>query len=244
MRLNQFLAHAGLGSRRSVEDSIRAGRVRINGVPAHLGSAVDPDTDKVTLDGKLVTLPKTSTYMALHKPAGYTVTRQDPHGKRTVYELLPDRARKLAYVGRLDRESEGLLLFTDDGILTHKLLRPEYAVEKEYRVEIDGPLSDDVPSRLRAGIPLADDFTAVATDAEIVSSGPRSVLRIVLCEGKKREVRRMCQALGITVTRLVRTRFGPIRLGRQAAGTLRELTPEEVEQLQKIVIRRKKSVHK
>lgn len=245
MRLNQFLAHAGLGSRRSVEEPIRAGRVRINGVPADLSSQVNPDTDQVTLDGKPVTLPESFTYIVLNKPSGYTVTRTDPKGKSLVYEIIPKPWQRLAYVGRLDRESEGVLIFTDDGVLAHKLLRPEYRVEKEYIVHTRGPIPADTVERFTGGVTLDEGFVAKAVNAEV---RPRAdgggTIKVILCEGKKREVRQMCRVLGIPVDRLVRTRFGPIELGKLASGDSRVLESAEIQALQKSVLAPKKSVPK
>jgi 23S rRNA pseudouridine2605 synthase len=243
MRLNQFLARAGLGSRRSVEGLIRDGRIRINGVPADLSSRVDSEQDKVTFDGRLVRLPSAFTYVVLHKPAGYTATRTDPHGGRTVYELLPKPWRRLAYVGRLDRDSEGVLLFTDDGELTHKLLRPEYGVDREYVVETDQPPPAGSPEHLIQGVHLDDGFVAKAETAEVLTNRANMhALRLILTEGKKREVRRMCKALSINVLRLIRTRFGPVALGDLPSGQARELTTSEITALGQSVATRKKAV--
>ena len=232
MRLNQFLAKAGLGSRRSVESLIRSGRVKVGSQPGLLSTTLDPATDVVTLDGRRLQLPADYTYVLLHKPPGYTVTRRDPRARATVYEVLPSKWRKLAYVGRLDRASEGALLFTDDGILTHRLLRPEFEVEREYLIETDGAVPPGALEALVLGIPIAEGHLAKARRAEVKSSSPgHSALEVILCEGKKREVRQMCRALGIPVNRLIRTRFGPVRLGRLASGKARELTAMEIAKL-------------
>lgn len=245
MRLNQFLARAGLGSRRSVEGLIRDGRIRINGVPADLASKVDSGSDKVTFDGRVVKLPSGFTYIVLNKPAGYTATRTDPHGGRTVYELLPKPWRRLAYVGRLDRDSEGVLLFTDDGELTHRLLRPEYEVDREYLVETEPPPSPEAIDSLISGIRLDDGFVAKSKSAEIVDrTTAAAALQLTLTEGKKREVRRMCKALALNVIQLTRTRFGPVQLGDLTSGKVRELTSEEVDALQRTVSTRKKAIPK
>jgi 23S rRNA pseudouridine2605 synthase len=243
MRLNQFLARAGLGSRRSVESLIRSGRVMVGSQPGLLSTTVDPASDVVTLDGRRVTLPPEYTYVLLNKPAGITVTRRDPRARSTVYEVLPSKWRKLAYVGRLDRDSEGALLFTDDGVLTHRLLRPEFEVEKEYLVESDGLLPEGTVESLLAGVTIPDGHLARARRATVKSSAEESpLLEVVLCEGKKREVRHMCRALGISVKRLIRTRFGPIRLGLLAPGKARELTPEEIARLRESAAGLKKAL--
>jgi 23S rRNA pseudouridine2605 synthase len=243
MRLNQFLAKAGLGSRRSVEALIRAGRIKVGSAPGHLTTKVDPASDVVTLDGRTLKLPADFTYVLLHKPPGYTVTRRDPRAQATVYEVLPAAFRKLAYVGRLDRESEGALLFTDDGVLAHRLLRPEYGVEREYAVETDGPIPPKAAESLLAGITIAEGHLAAARRVGVKSaSAGHSVLEVVLCEGKKREVRQMCRAVGIPVKRLIRTRFGPVRLGRLAVGEARELSAREVALLRKTLAAAKKAL--
>jgi 23S rRNA pseudouridine2605 synthase len=241
MRLNQFLARAGLGSRRSVEALIRSGRIKVNGFPAGLAIAVDPAGDAVTLDDRPLTLPADFTYIVLHKPAGFTVTRRDPRARRTVYELLPPPLRKLAYVGRLDRESEGVLLFTDDGELTHRLLRPEYGLEREYHIDPGGEIPPASLAALKAGTRLPDGYLVKAEKVRSIAGGGSGVLvDLVICEGKKREVRLMCRAAGIPVARLVRVRFGPVRLGRLAPGRHRPLAARELEELRKSASRRKK----
>jgi len=243
MRLNQFLAKAGLGSRRSVEELIRAGRIKVGSGPGLLTTSIDPASDAVTLDGRPLRLPADFTYVLLHKPPGYTVTRRDPRARATVYEVLPVAFRKLAYVGRLDRESEGALLFTDDGVLAHRLLRPEYGVEREYAVETDGPIPPQAAESLLAGIPIAEGHLAAARRVAVKSASARhSVLEVVLCEGKKREVRQMCRAVGIPVKRLVRTRFGPVCLDRLAVGEARELSAREVALLRKTAAAAKKTL--
>ena len=237
MRLNQYLARAGIGSRRAVEVPIRDGRVRINGIPADLGSQVNPDEDQVTLDGKAVTLPEAFTYIVLNKPKGYTVTRTDPKDLSVVYELIPQPWKKLAYVGRLDKESEGVLIFTDDGLLAHKLLRPEYLVEKEYIASTRKPAPPDTVKRFTGGITLDEGFVAKAVRTEVKpSASGGSTITVVLTEGKKREVRQMCRVLGIHVDRLVRTRFGPILLGDLKSGDSRKLTESEIQSLQKSIL--------
>lgn len=235
MRLNQFLAHAGLGSRRAVEALITSGQVTLNGTPATLQSRVDPHRDLVRFNGKPVLLPQRYTYLALHKPAGYTVTREDAHARHGVYELLPARYRQLAYVGRLDRDSEGLLLFSDDGELNHRILLPKHKVEREYRVRIEGVWTDEVARLMVAGISFPEGPPLSAVSVELLASLPGGAeLGVVLQEGKKREIRRLCAAFHLAVTRLCRVRFGPVELADLAPGCTRELAPTEVAALRQL----------
>lgn len=224
MRINQYLARAGLLSRRKAEALIRAGRVRVNGQPADLTTRVG-EGDLVEVDGKRLELPKT-VVIALHKPRGYTTTRSDPHAERTVYELLPD-IPGLHPVGRLDKDSEGLLLFTNDGRLTHRLTHPRHGVRKVYRVWTKGgTLPQALCQKLMEGV-LLEDGPARALSCRPAPGG--AVL--VLAEGRKREVRRMLKAAGRPVTRLLRLQVGPIPLGDLPPGKWRRLRPEEVEAL-------------
>lgn len=222
MRLQQFLARAGVASRRKAEDLIREGRVTINDQIAGIGSSVS-ETDVVRLDGERVRLPEKKVVIALHKPVGVTTTRSDPHALRTVYQLVPD-VPGLHPVGRLDKDSEGLLLLTNDGDLTHQLTHPRYGVRKVYRAWCKhGSVSEADCKRLVEGVEL-DDGLAQALEAEPTKEGAR----IVMAEGKKREVRRMLGRLGYPVTRLVRLQVGPIKLGNLNVGEWRYLTPEEI----------------
>jgi 23S rRNA pseudouridine2605 synthase len=229
-RLQRALARAGFGSRRVGEDLIRDGRVRVNGRPATLGDRVDPSRDEITVDGVPVAADPELRYLALNKPAGVTTTLADTHAARTVAEFIPAGPR-LFPVGRLDRESEGLLLLTNDGRLAHRIQHPRYGVEKEYLAEVNGVAGPSVAHRLVRGVDL-DDGRATAVRARLVSGGAgRSAVRIVMVEGRKREVRRMLEALGHPVSQLVRVRLGPLRLGRLRPGEVRTLTPEEVREL-------------
>ncbi|PZA07083.1 MULTISPECIES: pseudouridine synthase [unclassified Meiothermus] len=222
MRLQQFLARAGVASRRKAEDLIRAGRVTINDRVAKIGSSVS-DSDVVRLDGERVRLPEKKVVIALHKPVGVTTTKRDPHAERTVYQLVPD-VPGLHPVGRLDKDSEGLLLLTNDGELTLKLTHPRYGVRKVYRVWCkQGRVPEADCQRLVEGVELEDGL-AQALEAEPTPEGAR----IVMAEGKKREVRRMLRRLGYAVTRLVRWQVGPIKLGKLNPGEWRYLTPEEI----------------
>ncbi|MFC0596695.1 pseudouridine synthase [Thermus composti] len=229
MRLQAFLARAGVASRRKAEKLIRQGRVRVNGKVAVLGQKVGPE-DLVEVDGKRVALPQERVVLALHKPKGYTTTRHDPHAERTVYQLLPT-IPGLHPVGRLDRDSEGLLLFTNDGALTFRLTHPRYGVKKVYRVWTEGgTLPEEVCRRLLEGV-LLEDGPARALACRPAPGGAF----LTLAEGRKREVRRMLKAVGYPVRRLLRVQVGPIRLGDLPPGRWRRLSEGEVRALLRLV---------
>jgi 23S rRNA pseudouridine2605 synthase len=229
-RLQRTLARAGLGSRRSSEELIEAGRVEVNGRLASLGDRVDPERDEVRVDGRRVSVDPSLRYVALHKPKGVTTTMRDRHAERDLRDYLPEGPRVFP-VGRLDRDTEGLLLLTNDGDLAHRLAHPRHGVEKEYLAEVDGSPTQARLGRLKRGLEL-DDGVAKAADARSVGrAGGRFAVRVVMTEGRKREVRRMLEAVGLPVRRLIRTRVGPIRLGRMKAGELRDLSRDEVQEL-------------
>ncbi|MGZ8606865.1 MAG: pseudouridine synthase [Actinomycetota bacterium] len=229
-RLQRTLARAGLSSRRGSEEIIKAGRVEINGRPASLGDKVDPEQDEVRVDGVRVSVDPGLRYVALHKPKGVTTTMRDRHAERDLRDYLPEGPRVFP-VGRLDRDTEGLLLLTNDGDLAHRLAHPRHGVEKEYLAEVDGSPTPARIGKLRRGVEL-DDGIAKAVDARSVGrAGGRFAVRVVMTEGRKREVRRMLEAVGLPVRRLIRTRVGPVRLGRMKAGELRDLSHDEVRDL-------------
>jgi 23S rRNA pseudouridine2605 synthase len=229
-RLQRTLARAGLSSRRGSEELIKAGRVEVNGRPASLGDKVDPEQDEVRVDGRRVSVDPGLRYVALHKPKGVTTTMRDRHAERDLRDFVPEGPRVFP-VGRLDRDTEGLLLLTNDGDLAHRLAHPRHGVEKEYLAEVDGSPTPARIGRLRRGVDL-DDGIAKAVDARSVGrAGGRFAVRVVMTEGRKREVRRMLEAVGLPVRRLIRTRVGPVRLGRMKAGELRDLSHDEVRDL-------------
>jgi pseudouridine synthase len=229
-RLQKALARAGFGSRRAAEELIAAGRVHVNGRIATLGDRVDPASDVVEVDGRRASVDPELRYVALHKPKGVTTTMRDPHAGRDLRSFLPDGPRVFP-VGRLDRDTEGLLLLTNDGELAHRLTHPRHGVEKEYLAEVDGVPTMRHLAKLKRGVAL-DDGVAKALDASFAGrSRGRGALRVVLTEGRKREVRRMLETIGLPVRRLVRTRVGSVRLGRLAAGDRRDLSPDEVRAL-------------
>jgi len=229
-RLQRSLARAGFGSRRACEEVIAAGRVEVNGRVASLGDRLDPTVDEVRVDGSKVNVDPELRTFALHKPRGVTTTMRDPHAERDLTGFLPEGVHVFP-VGRLDRDTEGLLLLTNDGSLAHRLTHPRYAIEKEYLAEVGRPPSQRQLARLRRGVEL-DDGTARAVDARSAGgAGGRGGVRLVMIEGRKREVRRMLDAVELPVRRLVRVRVGPIRLGRLGPGEVRELEPEDVRAL-------------
>lgn len=231
VRLQAYLARAGIASRRAAEDLIRAGRVRVGGAVAQLGSSVDPAADVVEVDGRVIT-PQRIQWIAIHKPKGYVTTREDPEGRKTVYDLLPDNLRHLFHVGRLDRDSSGLLLLTNDGEAANRLLHPRYGTTKEYWADVDGVPDVAALRKLVRGIELEDGLAKAESVAVRDEVKPGIVrLAVVMREGKRREVRRMLEAIGHPVRRLFRNRFGPIEIGRLAPGKWRFLTGEELEAL-------------
>jgi 23S rRNA pseudouridine2605 synthase len=204
----------------------------VNGSVATLGDRVSPGTDRVEVDGVVVNLDPNVRYYALHKPRGVVSTMRDTHGREDIRAYLPEGPRVFP-VGRLDRDSEGLLLLTNDGGLANRLLHPRYGVEKEYLAEVDGVPSERQLARVRAGVELDDGLARAKTVRLAGRSGGRGAVRLVMTEGRKREVRRLLGAVGLPVTRLVRVRVGAVRLGRLAPGTHRDLTVEEVRALSK-----------
>jgi 23S rRNA pseudouridine2605 synthase len=229
-RLQKLLARAGLGSRRSCELLISAGRVEVDGQVAILGTRADPARARITLDGVPVIVDSTLVYWLLNKPAGYVTTAHDPQGRPTVIELVPQEPRVFS-VGRLDLETEGLLLLTNDGQLAELLSHPRHGVEKQYLAEVVGIPSPAAMRKLREGVELEDGY-ARATRAQVVQSRHGgSALEIVLKEGRKRIVRRMCAEIGHPVRRLVRTRIGPLGDSKLTPGECRPLAPQEVRAL-------------
>ena len=225
-RLQKVLARAGLASRRVCEDLIAEGRVKVNGEVADLGRRVDPVADVIEVDGALVPTAPGLVYYLLNKPAGVVTTAADTHGRPTVVELVPAEPRVFP-IGRLDADTEGLLLLTNDGELTHRLTHPSFGVEKEYLASVEGDPSPAVLRRLREGIELEDGPTAPAK-AVRVSEG---LIRVTIHEGRNRQVRRMCEAVGHPVTRLVRSRIGSLADRKLKPGEWREVTPDEVRAL-------------
>ena len=229
-RLQKILSSGGVCSRRTAEEYLRQGRVAVNGVAAALGDKADPDVDTITLDGRPVAAPSRRTYLMLNKPRGYVTTLSDERGRKTVAELVEDCGARVWPVGRLDLDSEGLLLLTDDGALTDRLIHPRHEVEKEYLVWVTGEVTPETLAKLAA--PMTLDGQRLRP-ARVVRRGERA-LSVTIHEGKNRQVRRMCAAVGLKVTRLKRIREGTLQLGRLPVGSWRALTEEEVEQLRRL----------
>jgi len=229
VRLQAYLARSGVASRRACEELIAQGRVSVNGrmvtVP---GSKVRPGVDKVTVDGSAVQLEE-AVWLALNKPRGYVTTRNDSFGRRTIYDLLPERYHSLFHVGRLDRDSDGLLLLTNDGEMANRLLHPSFGTTKEYLVDVEGKLTNEEMERLLRGVELED---GLARAEEVTRLHPVDIdvfrVRVVLREGKKREIRRMMEEIGHPVRRLTRRRFGPVELGELPSGKFRIMGTAEL----------------
>jgi 23S rRNA pseudouridine2605 synthase len=235
VRLQKLIAAAGVCGRRAAEGLIRAGRVRVDGRVAELGSSADPETETVTLDGKVLEIPAEHRYLALYKPRGVVVTLRDEKGRDEFSKLIEDYPRRVFPVGRLDRRSEGLLLLTDDGDLAARLLHPRYHVLKRYLVTVRGPVKSADLKALAGGVELEDGVTLPA-GVELLERGKeRSRFAVELYEGRNRQIRRMCERLGYEVLRLVRTRFGTLELGKLAPGQWRELKPGELKRLREEV---------
>jgi pseudouridine synthase len=232
VRLQKFLANAGVASRRKAEQLIEAGRVAVNGtIVSEMGTKVDPATDTVAVDGKPVRRAE-PVWIALHKPAGYVSTRDDPQRRPTIYDLLPISLRGLFYVGRLDVNSEGLMLLTNAGDAAHRLLHPSFEVQRVYDVIVRGDVAQKAVDRLLSGVELEDGVAKAASVRVLrAADGKRSRMRLVLREGRKREVRRMLRAVGHEVLRLRRTSYGPIKLGNLPPGKWRQLSSAELRAL-------------
>ncbi len=232
MRLQKFLARAGVASRRGSEDLMTAGRVRVNGeVVTELGAKVDPASDTLTVDGKEVRLSDSPTYLLLNKPAGRLTTMDDPQGRPTVAELMPNDVPGLFPVGRLDMDTTGALLLTTDGELAHRLMHPSFHVSKTYMVEVEGALSESEADLLRKGIVLDDGPTKPAEVEVLEVASGRSRIRIVISEGRKRQVKRMFDAIGHPVLTLHRAAFGPVEIGDLPTGEVRPLNEDEISAL-------------
>jgi 23S rRNA pseudouridine2605 synthase len=238
MRLQKYLARAGVASRRGSEDLMTAGRVAVNGATVtELGAKVDPLVDVVTVDGREVFLSAGSVYLVLNKPAGFVTTMSDPQRRPTVAQLVPtDEYPGLFPVGRLDAQTTGLLLFTTDGELSHRLLHPRWKVPKTYHALVAGLLGPDDLEALQRGVSLDDGVTAPAEVRELKRDSGVCLVEITITEGRKRQVRRMFSALGHPVVELDRVSFGPVVGGGLSRGDWRHLTASEVVQLKDAVL--------
>lgn len=226
-RLQKVLAAAGVASRRASEDLIVAGRVTVNGVRARIGDKVDPVTDIVEVDGERVKVDPDLVYVMLNKPQGVVTTTSDPEGRQTVSDLV-NLDERLYPVGRLDQDTEGLVLMTNDGTLVHHLLHPSFEVERVYLALVPGPVRREPLRRLTEGIELEDGMARARRVREVESSRGRALLEIVMTEGRKREVRRMLAEVGLPVERLARVAFGGVELGDLRQGRWRFLNNAEI----------------
>jgi len=226
MRLQRALARAGVASRRKAEDLIRAGRVRVDGQVATIGSSADPDSQRITVDGQVVRTATHTTWIALNKPIGYVVSRSDPEGRRTVFDLLP-KVPGLTYVGRLDLMTSGLLLLTTDGEAAHRLMHPRFAVRRTYWLGVHGISAAEVRAALAQRI-VIDGRAVRILESRVRAVGKSLEVEVTLAEGRQRIVRRMAEALGLKVEWLHRVSYGPIRLGKLAEGRWRNLTAREI----------------
>lgn len=236
VRLQKVLAAAGVASRRKAEELIKLGRVKVDGIVVkEMGLRIDPANAVVHVDGNRIVVKEDNVYLALNKVPGMLSTMSDELGRPHIGQLLVDRPERLFHVGRLDMDSEGLLLLTNDGELAHRLTHPSYNVMKTYMAEIPGPVPRDLGRRLRAGVEL-DDGIAKVDHFEVVDlHAGRAVVEVVLHEGRKHIVRRILGEVGHPVSRLVRTKIGDVQLGHQRPGTLRKLNPVEIALLYKAV---------
>lgn len=234
MRLQRALARAGVASRRKAEDLIRAGRVRVDGETATIGMSVDPESQKITVDGRAVRSATRTTWLALNKPIGYVVSRSDPEGRRTVFGLLP-KVPGLTYVGRLDVMTSGLLLLTTDGAAAHRLMHPRYEVPRTYWLGVHGADAASIRQALAQRIVIDGRAVRVVESRVRPAGGGKSVeIEVTLAEGRQRIVRRMAEALGLKVEWLHRVAYGPVRLGKLPEGHWRELTRHEIGAIERL----------
>jgi 23S rRNA pseudouridine2605 synthase len=233
VRLQKVLAAAGVGSRRACEELIAAGRVSVDGrVVDEMGLRVDPATAVVAVDGRRVNIRADLVYLALNKPRGVLSAMTDERGHRpTVGDLVADRPERLFHVGRLDADTEGLLLLTNDGDLAQRLMHPSFGVSKTYLATVPGPVSKETIRRVRGGVELEDGPVQVDRFRVVQAEGNRAIVEVVLHEGRNRIVRRLLKEVGHPVQRLVRTAIGPLQLAGQRAGSIRELTRDELADL-------------
>ncbi len=231
VRLQKYLSECGVASRRKAEDLIAAGKVKVNGKSASIGDKVDPKHDTVVVAGKKVRKSKKNTYIMLHKPRGFITTLSDEMGRKCVAQLIEDVGTRVYPVGRLDRDSEGLLLLTDDGEFANSLTHPTHHVPKTYRVTIRPTITEEQITALTTGILIDGRMTMPSEVRVLEKKEGRVVIEIIIYEGRNRQIRKMCDALGLEVARLKRTQIGSVKLGMLKQGDWRNLTDEEVHKL-------------
>lgn len=231
MRLQKYLAECGVASRRKSEELIEQGKVKVNGRVAQIGDKINPKKDDITVSGKKVVKSRQYTYIILHKPRGFITTMSDEMGRKCIAELIKDVNARVYPVGRLDRDSEGMLLMTNDGEFANAMTHPTKHVPKTYRVTVRPSITDEQITALTTGIMLEGRKTAPAEVRVLTREEGRVVIEIVLYEGRNRQIRKMCESLGLEVARLKRTAIGTIKLGMLPQGKWRELTEDEVHKL-------------
>lgn len=231
IRLQKYMAESGIASRRKSEELIAAGKVKVNGKVASIGDKIDPKRDIVAVDGRKIALAKSSVYIMLHKPRGFITTMSDEMDRKCVAELISDLDVRVYPVGRLDKDSEGLLLFTNDGEFANNMTHPSKHIPKTYRVTVRPDITEEQINRFMTGI-MIDGKMTLPANVNVISKEPgRVVLEVVICEGRNRQIRKMCEELGLEVARLKRVAIGPVRLGMLPQGKWRNLTPQEVHSL-------------
>ncbi|EAT14305.1 pseudouridine synthase [Desulfuromonas acetoxidans] len=233
-RLQKLIAQAGLASRRQAEQWLKDGRVRVNGRSVTLGDKADPSVDRIEVDGKALPRAEQKLYLLLNKPLGYVTTLKDPQGRPTIRRFLKGIPQRVYPVGRLDVNSEGLLLLTNDGALTQHLLHPRHQVSKTYRVKVNGRISPQACRQLEQGVELEDGVTAPAVVRNVHHSPRNSWFDLEIREGRNRQVRRMCRGVGFEVSALKRIRIGSLELGTLAKGQCRSLTSKEIQDLKSL----------
>ena len=231
VRLQKYLSECGVASRRKAEDLIMAGKVKVNGKPASIGDKIDPNRDTVVVAGKKIKKTKKNTYIMLHKPRGFITTLSDEMGRKCVAQLVEDVGTRVYPVGRLDRDSEGLLLLTDDGEFANALTHPTRHVPKTYRVTVRPTITEEQITALTTGIEIDGRMTMPSEVRVLEKKEGRVVLEIIIYEGRNRQIRKMCDSLGLEVARLKRTQIGSIKLGMLKQGAWRHLTEDEVRKL-------------
>ncbi len=231
IRLQKYLSECGVASRRKAEEMIAAGKVKVNGKPATIGDKINPKQDTVVVAGKKIRKSKKNTYIMLHKPRGFITTLNDEMGRKCVAQLVEDVGTRIYPVGRLDRDSEGLLLLTDDGEFANALTHPTHHVPKTYRVTVRPTITEEQITALTTGIEIDGRMTMPSEVRVIEKKEGRVVLEIIIYEGRNRQIRKMCETLGLEVARLKRTQIGSVKLGMLKPGDWRNLTDEEVHKL-------------
>ena len=233
IRLQKYMSECGIASRRKSEELITNGKVKVNGTIAKLGDKIDPNCDVVSVEGRKIQANNKFVYIMLHKPRGFITTMRDEMNRKCVAELVADVGTRVYPVGRLDRDSEGLLLLTNDGAFANNMMHPSKHVPKTYRVTIRPGITEEQITALTTGIMIDGKVTLPSTVRVLASEPGRVVLELILCEGRNRQIRKMCEELGLEVARLKRVAIGSVKLGMLQQGKWRYLTPEEVKGLKK-----------